>query len=71
MDPVYQDELILGFQSMSDSKWSWSVRGIYRDLHNAIDDVAKPFVDQGHYSDAASRRLAERLAGALGPELGR
>ena len=39
MDPVYQDELILGFQSMIDSKWSWSVRGIYRELHNAIDDM--------------------------------
>ena len=30
MDPVYQDELILGFQSMIDDKWSWGVRGIYR-----------------------------------------
>lgn len=39
MDPVYQDELILGFQSMIDDKWSWGVRGIYRKLHNAIDDM--------------------------------
>jgi hypothetical protein len=39
MDPVYQDELILGFQSMIDEKWSWGVRGIYRKLHNAIDDM--------------------------------
>ena len=39
MDPVYQDELILGFQSMLDDKWSWGVRGIYRKLHNAIDDM--------------------------------
>ena len=39
MDPVYQDELILGFQSMIDDKWSWGVRGIYRRLHNAIDDM--------------------------------
>jgi hypothetical protein len=39
MDPVYQDELILGFQSMIDEKWSWGVRGIYRKLHNAIDDL--------------------------------
>lgn len=38
MDPVYQDELILGFQSMIDDKWSWGVRGIYRQLNNAIDD---------------------------------
>lgn len=39
MDPVYQDELILGFQSMLDQRWSWGVRGIYRRLHNAIDDM--------------------------------
>ena len=39
MDPVYQDELILGFQAMIDDKWSWGVRGIYRKLHNAIDDM--------------------------------
>lgn len=39
MDPVYQDEFILGFQSMIDEKWSWGVRGIYRKLHNAIDDM--------------------------------
>jgi hypothetical protein len=39
IDPVYQDELILGFQSMIDDKWSWGVRGIYRRLTNAIDDL--------------------------------
>ncbi|MFL6619141.1 MAG: carboxypeptidase regulatory-like domain-containing protein [Povalibacter sp.] len=39
MDPVYQDELILGFQAMIDDKWSWGVRGVYRRLNNAIDDM--------------------------------
>lgn len=39
MDPVYQDELILGFQAMIDDKWSWGVRGIHRKLNNAIDDM--------------------------------
>jgi hypothetical protein len=39
MDPVYQDELILGFQSMLNDRWSWGVRGTYRKLHNAIDDM--------------------------------
>ena len=39
IDPVYQDELILGFQSMIDEKWSYGVRGIYRKLNNAIDDM--------------------------------
>jgi hypothetical protein len=39
MDPVYQDELILGFQAQINDKWSWGVRGIYRKLNNAIDDM--------------------------------
>jgi TonB dependent receptor len=39
MDPVYQDEMILGFQSQINDKWSWGVRGIYRKLNNAIDDM--------------------------------
>jgi hypothetical protein len=39
MDPVYQDELILGFQQQLSEAWSWGVRGIYRKLNNAIDDL--------------------------------
>jgi outer membrane receptor protein involved in Fe transport len=39
MDPVYQDELILGFQQALNEAWSWGVRGIYRKLNNAIDDI--------------------------------
>ena len=39
MDPVYQDEAILGFQQMINSQWSWGVSGTYRRLHNAIDDM--------------------------------
>ncbi len=39
MDPVYQDEVILGFQQIINEKWSWGARGIYRKLNNAIDDI--------------------------------
>jgi hypothetical protein len=39
MGPVYQDEAILGFQQRLGAQWSWGVRGIYRRLHNAIDDM--------------------------------
>ena len=39
MDPVYQDEAILGFQQMLGEKWSWGVSGTYRKLHDAIDDI--------------------------------
>ncbi len=39
MDQVYQDEMILGFQQMLSSTWSWGVNATYRKLHNAIDDM--------------------------------
>jgi hypothetical protein len=39
MDPVYQDEYILGFQHVLGEKWSWGVSGTYRKMHNAIDDM--------------------------------
>ncbi|MGN6227601.1 MAG: TonB-dependent receptor [Dyella sp.] len=39
MDPVYQDEAIVGFQQMLDPSWSWGVSATYRKLHNAIDDM--------------------------------
>jgi hypothetical protein len=39
MDPVYQDELILGFQQILSNTWSWGARGIYRKLNDAIDDI--------------------------------
>src|SRR3546814_14736139 len=35
MDPVYQDELILGFQQQLSAAWSWGVRGIYRKIGRA------------------------------------
>jgi hypothetical protein len=39
IDPVFQDEAILGFQQMFSDSWSWGVSGTYRKLHNAIDDM--------------------------------
>lgn len=39
VDPVYQDEVILGFQQMLSDTWSWGINGTYRRLHNAIDDM--------------------------------
>jgi hypothetical protein len=39
IDPVFQDEAILGFQKMLSDRWSWGVSGTYRKLHNAIDDM--------------------------------
>ena len=39
IDAVYQDEAILGFQSMLNQAWSWGVNATYRRMHNALDDI--------------------------------
>src|SRR5690606_13445340 len=39
LKPMYQDEYILGFQKQLTDNTSFGVRGIYRDLKRAIDDV--------------------------------
>ena len=36
---VYQDELILGYQKMINSAWSWGVNATYREMHRAVDDM--------------------------------
>ncbi len=38
LDPMYQDEYILGFQKQMTDNFSLGVRAIYRDLKAAIDD---------------------------------
>ncbi|HJR74593.1 MAG TPA: TonB-dependent receptor [Luteimonas sp.] len=38
LDPMYQDEYILGFQKQLTDHFSMGVRGIFRDLKAAIDD---------------------------------
>jgi len=38
LDPMYQDEYILGFQKQLTEHFSLGVRGIHRDLKRAIDD---------------------------------
>ena len=37
--PSTRTKLILGFQTMINDQWSWGVRGTYRKLTNAIDDM--------------------------------
>jgi hypothetical protein len=38
LQPMYQDEFILGFQKQVDDHWSFGVRTVFRDLRRAIDD---------------------------------
>lgn len=44
IDPMFQDEFILGFQYQIAENWSVGVRGIYRELKSTLEDMA---VDAG------------------------
>jgi hypothetical protein len=39
MEAVFQDEVILGFQSMISQVWSWGVNATYRRMDRALDDI--------------------------------
>lgn len=39
IDPMYQDEIILGYEATINEDWAWGVRGIRRVLNGAIDDM--------------------------------
>lgn len=38
LEPEYQDEYILGFEKTLGEAWTWGLKGMYRNLRNAIDD---------------------------------
>ena len=54
LDPVYQDEAILGFQQMINQAWSWGVNATYRRMTNAVDDVRINHTECGPIYSAAS-----------------
>jgi len=44
IDPMYQDELILGYHGMINDDWSYGVKATFRDLKSTLEDVA---IDKG------------------------
>ena len=42
IQPMYQDEMILGLQKQISEKWSIGVRAISRELKSTLDDIAIP-----------------------------
>ncbi|MDA8621037.1 TonB-dependent receptor [Psychrosphaera sp.] len=39
IDPMYQDEFIIGFETMLNDDWSFSTKYTHRDLGSVIDDI--------------------------------
>ena len=44
LDPMYQDEFMLGYEQVIDDSWSFGVKATYRDLGSSLEDVA---IDKG------------------------
>ncbi|MFY8281936.1 TonB-dependent receptor [Pseudoalteromonas sp. SSMSWG5] len=46
LEPMYNDEIIVGYQAAINDDWSWSIKGTYRTLGNQIDDGSYIFRDE-------------------------
>ncbi|AXT37613.1 TonB-dependent receptor [Alteromonas sp. BL110] len=40
LDPMYQDEYILGYEQVINDSWSFGIKGTYRDLISSLEDIA-------------------------------
>jgi len=50
LKPMFNDEIIVGYQSAINDDWSWSIKGTFRELGNQIDDGSYIFEDaEGNY----------------------
>lgn len=39
LDPMFQDEYILGYEQVINDDWAWGIKGLTRSLNGAIDDM--------------------------------
>ncbi|MFT3754896.1 MAG: TonB-dependent receptor [Pseudoxanthomonas sp.] len=67
LKPMYQDELILGFQALLADKWTGGVRFVHRDLKSVMDDVCN---DEGAYNWAVANGYSAADAGAIADTVG-
>lgn len=55
IDPMYQDEYILGYERVVGDNWTVGVKGIYRDLKSVIDDITPALaVEANGYDDSGA-----------------
>ena len=44
IDPMYQDEFIVGYEGQLNDEWNFGIKGTYRDLKSSLEDIA---IDKG------------------------
>jgi len=62
LEPMYQDEFILGFQQQLSQNWAVGIRGTYRDLKSSLEDVA---VDAALQEYATANGFTDFVAGGF------
>ena len=63
IDPMYQDEFILGFQRQISEHWTLGLRGISRDLKSTLDDMAIPTLAMAAWAQRNNMTFAGFNAG--------
>ena len=53
IDPMFQDEYVVGYQAMINDDWSWGVKVTKRDMNGAIDDMLIDGWHEGKYGCGA------------------
>ncbi|QIL89949.1 cell envelope biogenesis protein OmpA [Microbulbifer sp. SH-1] len=54
IEPMYQDEFILGYELALNDDWTLGVRGVYRDLKSTIEDIAIDAAVIDHYNSTGT-----------------
>ncbi|WP_226702065.1 TonB-dependent receptor domain-containing protein [Microbulbifer elongatus] len=54
IEPMYQDELIVGYEFNLNDEWNLGVRGVYRDLKSTIEDIAIDAAVIDHYNTSGT-----------------
>lgn len=53
IDPMFQDEFVVGYQAMINDDWSWGVKATKRNMNGAIDDMLIDRWHEGKYGCGA------------------
>lgn len=54
LDPMYQDEFIIGYEWAVNDEWNLGVRGVYRNLKSTLEDVAIDAAVIDYYNSTGS-----------------
>ena len=69
LDPMFQDEIIIGYQAMINENWSWGIKGTRRLMDGAIDDMIIDHAIISKFGCAADYHPNQYVLGNPGEEM--